>query len=1038
MLHQCIKERRLGQFKKALTSSTANERDTSRQTPLHVAAGLGLKDFVAVLLRKKSVDVNAADKSGWTPLHTCSQKGNWIVVDMLLKHVDVDASIANDDGSTVLHYLVRQQVVAKKVEAYERILSYAVERGCSWYASNKNGEYPLHAAALKGNVVGVQYALRRGVVPDLMTRRSETPLHYAVMTGKVAVVEALLSFGADRFCVAFSGRSPIDFAREVGVLEIMQSVGMSKAALSNDVDESALMGAARDGDVELVRSLVDGGTDPNCVDTFKMTPLLHAASRGQLRVIDHLLSIERVDPDMANDNRFHVLHFLARLDTSAAAAKATSNRTTTLRRSDGNKNGSGANCDSAGNNADDGDLESEQCELLARIVTRLIVERSCEPDRKNARAETPLHLACLYDNRPVVRALMELGANCAEVSSVGDTPLHYIVYADATKAVIELMHNKSVRLLRGVKNGEGLSPLHLARKTNRFHFLYMFSDDDEDLSVANASSSSSSDGGSNGPLSAVAKASSLSRVANSMRSTNRSMSLSGGSSSSSSSSSSSGSAASGSGSAIVGSGGGGRSASSLKRFFGQRANKEMSISAPSGLVHRSHVDTDMNWIGDGDNPVWELRDKLGEGAYGTVYRASHVESNFFDVAIKTFKMSRSKVDDVKREIDILKQCRHENIVSYFGCTHVSSSGDVWVIMSFAEGGSLYDVIRRQPLDEHHAIAVLYAVVRGLEYLHANSFIHRDLKCANILLTKDGTPQITDFGVSAQLDEAAKASTTVGTPLWSAPEVLEGCDYDEHADIWSLGITAIEMVEGRPPHFSENLMRAILLISTSEPPTLTEPSQFSDEFCDFLAQCLCRDPSRRPTAAQLVDHPIFANVCDSYRHATAELVVEKEKEKEREKEKEKRDNNGKRGGGGGGGGGGGDDDRHADDDSVSGSVSDDADGSDDAPPGFFLKSKMSKGLKSIGRAKLMDRASSNSSSSKSNDESADENEALRAELTSVVVERNQLKERVSVLSDRVDVLEARIDQLMRDPSASELATWRVKVRELEKRLLAMST
>lgn len=162
----------------------------------------------------------------------------------------------------------------------------------------------------------------------------------------------------------------------------------------------------------------------------------------------------------------------------------------------------------------------------------------------------------------------------------------------------------------------------------------------------------------------------------------------------------------------------------------------------------------------------------------------------------------NKRDGILREVDILRKLSHPNIVAYLGC-YQQTDGSLWVLMDFCAGGAVYDIIKKKQsgLQEKQVAAISLPVLHGLAYLHDRGVIHRDLKAANILLTSEGFPKIADFGVSAQLGvEAVKAHSVVGTPMWMSPEVLEGGEYDDRADIWSLGITTIEMAEGTPPHF----------------------------------------------------------------------------------------------------------------------------------------------------------------------------------------------------------------------------------------------
>lgn len=229
-----------------------------------------------------------------------------------------------------------------------------------------------------------------------------------------------------------------------------------------------------------------------------------------------------------------------------------------------------------------------------------------------------------------------------------------------------------------------------------------------------------------------------------------------------------------------------------------------------------------------------------------------------DVAVKILELPDEKESaDLRKEINFLRQCDSPYIVAYRGAFVRESK--IWIVMEYCGAGSLSDImaICDVTFEEFYISAILKQCLRGLDYLHKNKKLHRDIKSGNILLTHSGQCKLADFGVSAELaNTLAKCGTMIGTPYFMAPEVLQSQAYDAKADIWSLAITAYELAVGQPPHADVHPMRAIFIIPSAPPPTLPEPESFSPEFNDFLRVCLQMDPTKRPTAEALLEHPFI--------------------------------------------------------------------------------------------------------------------------------------------------------------------------------------
>lgn len=299
-------------------------------------------------------------------------------------------------------------------------------------------------------------------------------------------------------------------------------------------------------------------------------------------------------------------------------------------------------------------------------------------------------------------------------------------------------------------------------------------------------------------------------------------------------------------------------------------------------------DNDLDMVDECD-PCEVLEDKkmIAKGSTCVVYSATYEGTK---IAVKEIQLTHKNKMVLSEESKFLNSLSHKNIVKHI--KSIKSNKKLYMFLELMDGGSLTKVAQFCDCKEPHIAYFMRELLSALVYIHSQNKIHRDIKTGNVLLNRQGEVKLADFGYAAELDPLKKRRRSfVGTPYWMAPEVIIGKEYSFPVDIWSLGVICYELAIGKPPYYDTPPMRAIYKIVADGIPEIKQKERFSPEFHDFLAKCLSKYPSKRPSAAELLEHPFLKRACSpSIIIQMVELALEVEEEEKAKRISDQYNNN----------------------------------------------------------------------------------------------------------------------------------------------------
>jgi len=842
------------QLKKVSGKLEVNCCNTSKQTPLHTAAIEGQLAILLFLLEKKKADANAKDRDDWTPLHCACHSGHLDAVDQLLSH-GASVQLTTSNGSTPLHYFVRMPEQSTRPALYERLFRTMVRKGVDVNQKNLQGETPLHMAAFRGKDKSVSLLLWNQADPNITNKYGETCLHLATRAGFIKVIKQVIAKGA-KADVAGSNGTPLEIARRCGhdaIAKLFEGMMTPEELEADKLKNQQAAGSPKPGGSPTKEAPVEpapvapttaptqqpaqptqqqpatgqpGVGQPYAPQTGTGT-FTGSIGAGQMPQVGGQYFGTTMPNMMQYTGQFSQVPMMMPMGQSMGQVPMYGGnfQQQPFMTNTGTMGNAGMY---AGMPQMGGTMGNMGFPMMAG-TNPAMPSAGGQPGQTGQTthnlSHTGTHTGTFGAGQQPPQAAQEAGTGGHEPPAAQEPA--QVPQKVPLSASVPQVSEPRVASLQQASGAYSSSSPDVVSSSEQPKEEPRKTVSDEQLAARTATRGSRPS--ASRPSSRPGK-----------KGTTR-----------------------------------GGLPPSARASLRKPPTRKSSRDPESDSKHR-RTQSAAPKVHEPPKQLenYHIGEILGKGAFGSVFKGLDMNTGAM-VAIKQVALAGVPPKELKAitaELNLLQRLENKHIVNYIN--YIKDEENMYFVMEFVEGGSLHSLLKKfgripEPLTARYMSQTLL----GLDYLHRRGVIHRDIKCANILITKDGVVKLADFGIAAVPEGQEEASATlktirqvdqfknqsfnkeaVGSPYWMAPEVILLKGASTNSDIWSLGCTIIELITGSPPYIDLAPMSALFAVVQDDHPEL--PSGMSDELHSFLMACFRKEPSERPTARELLKHPFL--------------------------------------------------------------------------------------------------------------------------------------------------------------------------------------